>query len=298
MADDDIQIESVAGELTSGIQKSSAMMMKAAYLPVSLKKQDGGFGIPFFRTASAHHDEEVPGPDARVYITKISESIPADELDGILSPAPYLRNYDFYTLLFYLNIHLDEPSTTRFINAIVTFAFPPDIKILDFSPKEKEIMIKIAGSAGDELFLSRSLVFNPFLPQHGEGDDPGRRFEVRVGPEEKISLTLTRQGYTFTIPKDELLEYEGMRKSGHEVFWEIYPRMPPEDSEYIAGGRHAIFSCIVRAPRSLHPEVTIDIEGKVKGKIWGVVHLRGSVDFLQHGDMDSPQRNNFAGSFW
>jgi len=290
MADDDIQIESVAGELTSGIQKTSAMMMKAAYLPVSLKKQDGGFGIPFFKTASAHHDEEVPGPDARVYITKISDSIPADELDRILSPAPYLRNYDFYTLFFYLNIHLDEPSTTRFINAIVTFAFPPEIKILDFSPKEKERMIKIAETAGDGLFLSRSLVFSPSLPHHGEPDDPDRRFEVRVGPEEKISLTRSRQGYAFIIPKDELLEYEGMRKNEHEVFWEIYPRMPPEDSEYNGGGRHAIFSFIVRAPRSRQPEVTIYIEGKVKGKIWGVVPITGSVNFLQHGDMDSSFR--------
>jgi hypothetical protein len=158
-------------------------------------------------------------------------------------------------------------------------------------------MIKIAGTAGDELFLSRSLVFNPSLPQHGEADDPGRRFEVRVGPEEKISLIRSRQGYAFTIPKDELLEYEGMRKNEHEVFWEIYPRMPPEDSENTAGGRHAIFSCIVRAPRSIDPEVTIHIEGKVKGKIWGVVPLHGSVDFLQHGDTAPSLRNNFAGSF-
>jgi hypothetical protein len=290
MADDSIWIESAAVELTSGIQKASAMLMKAAYLPVSLKKQDGGFGIPFFKTASAHHEEETPGPDARVYITKISDSIPADELDRILSPAPYLRNYDFYSLFFYLNIHLDEPSTTRFINAIVTFAFSPEIKILDFSPKEKEIMIKIAGTAGDELFLTRSLVFSPSIPQYEGPDVPGRRYEVRVGPEEKISFTRSRHGYTFTIPKDELLEYEGMRKNEHEVFWEIYPRMPPEDSEYNGRGRHALFSLIVRAPRTTDPEVTIHIEGKVKGKIWGVVPIKGSVNFLQHGDTGSSLR--------
>ncbi len=100
----------------------------------------------------------------------------------------------------------------------------------------------------------------------GEPDDRRCRFEVRVGPEEKISLTRCRHGYAFIIPKDELLEYEGMRKNEHEVFWEIYPRMPPEDGEYTGGGRHALFSFIVRAPRTIHPEVTIHIEGKVKGR--------------------------------
>jgi hypothetical protein len=290
MADDDIEIESVAGELTSGIQKASAVMMKAAYLPVSLKKQDDGFGIPFFRTASAHHDEEVPGPDARFYVTKISDSIPAEEITRIPGPDPDLCNHDYYTLFFYLNIQLDEPSTTRFINAIVTFGFPPEIKILDFSPKEKEIMIKIAGTAGDEIYLTRPLVFSSSLPQRGEPADPGRRFEVWVGPEEKISFSRSRHGYAFIISKDELLEYEGMRKNEHEVFWEIYPRMPPEDSEHTGGGRHALFSLIIQTPRTLHPDVTIHIEGRVKGKIWGVVPIKGSVDFLHHGHRDSSLR--------
>jgi hypothetical protein len=290
MADGNIQIESAAGELTSGIQKASAMMMKAAYLPASLKKQDDGFGIPFFRTPPAHHDEEVPGPDARVYITKISDSTPCDEINRIISPAPDPRNHDFYTLFFYLNIQLDEPSTTRFINAIVTFAFPPEIKILDFSPKEKEIAIKIAETAGDKIFLSRSLVFSTSIPQHGEPDYHGRRIEVRVGPEEKISLTRSRHGYAFIIPKYELLEYEGMRKNEHEVFWEIYPRMPPEDRESTDGGKHAFFSFIVQAPRNAYPGVTVRIDGKVKGKIWGVVPVRGSVDFLRQGGSDSPLR--------
>ena len=102
-------------------------------------------------------------------------------------------------------------------------------------------MIKIAETAGDEIFLSRSLVFSPSLPQCGEPDDPGRRFEVRVGPEEKISFTRSKHGYAFIIPKDELLEYEGMRKNEHEVFWEIYPRMPPEDSEIYRRRKACLF---------------------------------------------------------
>ena len=207
-----------------------------------------------------------PGRDARVYITKISESIPADELDRILSPAPYLRNYDFYTLFFYLNIHLDEPSTTRFINAIVTFAFPPEIKILDFSPKEKEIMIKIAETPGDELFLSRSLVFSPSIPLQGEPDDPGRRFEVRVGPEEKISLTRSRQGYAFIIPKGELLEYEGMRKNEHEIFWEIYPRMPPEIVNIPAEEGMPFSHALSGPPAPYFPKSQFILRGKSKGR--------------------------------
>ncbi len=290
MADDDIEIESAAAELTSGIQKASAMMMKAAYLPVSLKRQDDGFSAPFFKTASARYDEEVPGPDARVYITKISDSIPADEIAMIPGLAPDLCDHEFYTLFFYLNLQLDEPSTTRFINAIVTLAFSPEMKILDFFPKEKEIMIKIAETAGDGIFLSRSLVFSPSLPQSGEPDDHGYRSEIRVGPEDKISLTRSKHGYSFMIPKDELLEYEGMRKNDHEVFWEIYPRMPPEDSECNRGGRHALFSLIVQAPRTTYPGVTVRIDGKVKGKIWGVVPIKGSIDFLHHDTGDSPLR--------
>jgi hypothetical protein len=290
MADDPFEIESAAAELTSGIQKASAMMMKAAYLSAPFKKQDDGCGGPFFRTRPAHHDEEIPGPDARVYITKISDSIPTDEIDGILSPAPYLRNYDFYTLFFYLNIHLDEPSTTRFINAVVIFEFPPEIKILDFSPKEKEITVKLARTAGDEIFLSRSLAFSTSLSQHGEPDHSGRRIEVRVGPEEQISLARSRHGYVLSIPGYALLEYEGMRKSGNEVFWEIYPRMPPEDSETSGGGMHAFFSLIVQAPRTTYPGVTVRIDGKVKGKIWGIVPIKGSVDFLRPGDRNSPVR--------
>jgi hypothetical protein len=290
MADDDVQIESAAGELTSGIQKASAMTMKAAYLPASLKKQDERFGIPFFKTPPAHHDEEVPGPDARVYVTKISNSIPSDEIGRIISPAPDPRNHDFYTLFFYLNIQLNEPSTTRFINAMVTFAFPSEITVLDFSPREKEILAKIAATAGDEIFLSRSLVFSASIPQPAEQDDPGRRFEVRVGPEEKITLTLIKHGYVLTVPKYELLEYEGMRKNEHEVFWEIYPRMPPEDREITERGMHAFFSLIVQVPRTTRPGVTVYIDGKVKGKIWGVIPVKGSVDFLRQYGSDSPLR--------
>ena len=82
MADDDIQIESAAGALTSGIQKTSAIMMKAAYLPVSLKKQDGGFGVPFFKTASGHHDEDSPGRMPGSISQKFQRAFPLMNLTG------------------------------------------------------------------------------------------------------------------------------------------------------------------------------------------------------------------------
>ena len=286
MADDEVQVESAAGELTSGIQESSARMMKAAYLPVPVKKEDAEFGVPFFKTPPLHQDEEVPGPGARVYVTKLSNRTPDNEIKRILSPAAdqevINRTHDFYTFLFYVNMHLDEPSTTRFINAIVSFAFPPGNKVLDYSPKEKEIIANIAKTAGEEIFLSQALDFSAFFPECSEvnPDDPISRFEIRIGPEEKIPITYSKKhGYSLLVPKCTLLEYEGMRKNEHEVYWEIYPPMPPHDSEITGRAKHAIMSLLVQAPRASPPEVTVRIAGKVKGEIWGVVQIKGVLDF-------------------
>ena len=286
MADDDVQIESVAGELTSGIQESSARMMKAAYLPTPKNKEDAEFGVPFFKIPPLHQDAEVSGPGARVYITKMSNRTPDNEIKRIISPAAerevISRTYDFYSLLFYVNIQLDEPSTTRFINAIISFAFSPDNRVLDYSPKEKEIIANIAKTAGEEIFLSPALNFSAFFPQCSEvnPDDPKSRFEIRIGPEEKIPITYSeKHGYSLLVPKCTLLEYEGMRKNEREVFWEIYPPMPPNDSKITGKGKHAIVSLIVQAPRASPPEVTVRIAGKVKGEIWGMVKLHGELDF-------------------
>jgi hypothetical protein len=285
MAGDDIQVESAACELSSGIQKASAMLIKAAYLSVPSQKQETEFGDRFFQTLPVQHDEEIPGPDARAYIAKISALTPYKEVKRILGTAPGreagIRTQGFYTLLFYLNIQLDEPSTTRFINAIVSFSFSPEITVLEYSPREKETLGEIAASAGDELFISPALTLRTSPPQRLEADDPDQRFEVRVGPEEKISMTYSRKsGYSLRIPKYEVLEYEGMRKSEHEVCWEIYPPMPPKDSTLTGRGMHAIFSLIVQAPRTIRPGVSVHIEGKVKGAIWGVVPIKGSVNFF------------------
>ena len=170
------------------------MKMKAAYLPASLKKQDAGPGTPFFTTPPNHQDEEIAGPDARFFITKMWSSTPEKEpkrLSGMADePEAGTRNPDFYTLMFSLNIQPGEPSTARFINALVSFGFSPDCKILDNSPKEKEIIIKIARYAGDELFLSPALAFSAIPPCLEENhDNPENRSGIRVVPGEKITVT-------------------------------------------------------------------------------------------------------------
>jgi len=288
MAGDDIQVESAAGELRSGIQKASAVLMKAAYLPVSSRKEETEFCGRFFQTPPVQHDEEIPGPDARAYIAKISAITPYEEIKRILGPAygreAGIRTHDFYTLIFFLNIQLDEPSTTRFINAIVSFSFLPEITILEFFPREKEIVGEIAASGGDEIFLTQALMLCSSSLQSPKAGDPEKQFEVRVGPEEKIVMTYSRKsGYSLRIPKHKLLEYEGMRKSEHEVYWEIYPPMPPKESALTRKGMHAFFALTVQTPCNMRPCLSVHIEGKVKGTIWGVVPIKGSVEFLSQG---------------
>ena len=288
MAGDDIQVESAAGELRSGIPKGSAVLMKAAYLQLSSRKQETEFGGRFFQTPPVQHDEEIPGPNARAYIAKISATTPYEEITRILGPVYWQgadsRTHDFYTLIFYLNIQLDEPSTTRFINAIVSFAFPPEITVLEFSPREKEIVGEIAASGGDEIFLTQALMLCSSSLQSPKAGDPEKQFEVRVGPEEKIVMTYSRKsGYSLRIPKHNLLEYEGMRKSEHEVYWEIYPPMPPKESALTRKGMHAFFALTVQTPCNMRPCLSVHIEGKVKGTIWGVVPIKGSVEFLSQG---------------
>jgi hypothetical protein len=280
MADEDVRIESAAGELTSGISRSSAYMMDAAYLPATKRNVPA---TSFFKTSETLREEEIPGPDARVYITRLSNRTPETEIKKIPGISGMKeREYDFYTVIFYINVQLDEPSTTRFISATVSFVSSPRSKILKFSPAKKEIMTGIVETAKERIFLSPSLEFSASPPKYSGStpDDPECRFEVYVGLEEKIGVSYHRTyGYSFLIPKDEVLEYQGMRKNDHEVFFEMYPPMPPRDSEISGKGNHAIVSLIVQVPRLLSPGIVVHIAGKVKGEIWGVVPLTGQVNF-------------------
>jgi hypothetical protein len=287
MADEDVRVESAAGELISGISRSSATMMDAAYLPVTSKRNVSG--TSFFKTVNNVREEEIPGPDGRVYITKLSNRTPEAEIKRIRGiSGEQVKKYDFYTVIFYINVQLDEPSTTRFINATVSFISSPQSKILKFSPEEKEIMAGIVETAGERIFLSPTLEFSASPPGYSDSipDDPESRFEVFVGLEEKMWVTYRRKyGYSFLIPKDEVLEYEGVRKNDHEVLFEIYPPMPPRDSEISGIGKHAIVSIIVQVPRFSSPGIVVRVAGKVKGEIWGVVPLTGQVKFsTPHGN--------------
>ncbi len=283
MGDDDIRIESAAGELSSGISRSSVIMMEAAYLPESRRHEEPG--SRFFRTLRACQEEEIPGPDGRVYVTKISTRTPWAVVRGIRGAASDEGegtggNPDVYTVVFYLNIRPNEPSTTRFVNATVFFITTPHSKILTFSPHRKETMAGIIGSVGDTIMVSPALEFRASVRRYESGDTD-RRFEVYVGPEEKICFTYGSEcGFLFPLPEDDLLEYTGMRTNGHGVFFDMYPPMPPNDREMTGRGGHAIVSFILEVPCGTTPEFIIHITGRVKGEIWGVVPLEGRVNFF------------------
>ena len=143
-------------------------------------------------------------------------------------------------------------------------------------------MTGIVETAGEWIFLSPALEFSPSPPTYSDSilDDPECRFEIYVGLEEKMGVAYRRKsGYSFHIPKEEVLEYQGMRKNDREVLFEIYPPMPPRDSEISGKGNHAIVSLIVQVPRFTSPGIVVYIAGKVKGEIWGVVPLTGQVIF-------------------
>ena len=106
------------------------------------------------------------------------------------------------------------------------------------------------------------------------------RFEIPAGPGENITGTYSRKsGYSLAIPASVLLEYQGMLKNGHEMFWEIYPPMPPQDIEITGKEMQAVFSLIVQAPGNSPPGITAHIEGRVKGDLWGVIPIKGSAVF-------------------
>lgn len=68
-----------------------------------------------------------------------------------------------------------------------------------------------------------------------------------------------------------------MLKNDHEMFWEIYPPMPPVESEITGKEMVAVFPLIIQAPDEISPEIRIQVEGRVKGNLWGVVQVKGLV---------------------
>jgi hypothetical protein len=292
MADEGVWVESVKAALISEIEMVSARMMKVAYLPYPVKNRDEEQCVPLSQPVNIFQAEEVSGPNAVVYVTKISTRTPGEDIKKLLKNDPgrqeILRNYDFYTILLITSIQIDDPSTTRFINAIIEFVFPHGIKILDYSPKEKGIVMGIIKSGGTGIAISQALDFLASSSQSTEvqSGNPENRFEVRVDPEVKITGTYSKKsGYSVEISPCDLLEYQVMLKNEHEVYGEVYPPMPPQDIESTGKKNLAVFSFIIQTPRNLLPEIHVHIEGRVKGKLWGVIPLKGSVVLTKSGNV-------------
>jgi hypothetical protein len=277
-------IESVELALLSDIEMSSAKMMKDAYLPHPVDKTNEERDVPSPLTENPPHEDAMAGPNALVYVTKISNQTPLEEIEKILKKSPERKtntdNHDFYTLVLTISMWLGDPITTRFINSTINLAFPRGIKILTYSPKEKGIITAIIENGGDAISLSQNLDLGTFVVQDTkiQPDPHENRFRFPVGPNEKFTGTYSKKsGYSLAIPAGVLLEYQGMLKNDHEMFWEIYPPMPGQDIEVTGKEMQAVFSLIVQTPKNAPPKITVHIEGRVKGNLWGVIPIRGSV---------------------
>ncbi|MDP3397321.1 MAG: hypothetical protein Q8S57_11750 [Methanoregula sp.] len=284
MGDSDISVNSVVLALLSDIEMSSAIMMKDAYLPDSGEKTDEKRSGPGSKPDNSPQDEGLAGPNVSVYITKISNQTPPEEIEKILKKDPYRKTntgaYDFYTIVLSISMRPGDPKTTRFINGTIELAFLRGIKILNYSPKEKGIITAIIEKGGDAISLSPGLDFSASSSQGKKTQSypDEKRFGIPVGPDEKITGTYSeKSGHSLDIPPCVLLDYRGMLKNEREMFWEIYPPMPGQHIEVTGKEMQAVFSFIVQTPKNTLPKITASIEGRVKGNLWGVVPIKGSV---------------------
>jgi hypothetical protein len=286
MADNDISVESIELALLSGIEVSSAQMMKDAYQPPSAEKTGEQGPVPGSPSGNTSQEDGSTGPNVQVYVTKLSIRTPAEEIERLLKKNPDRRttpdSHDFYTLVLAISMRMGDPSTTRFINGTIGVVFPREIKILAYSPKEKGSIVSILEAGEDAISIAGNLALTP-LPGKGTKIPPDpqeNRFAIPVGHGEKISGTYrTKTGFALAIPARVLLEYRGILKNEHEMFWEIFPPMPPHDLAFTGNEMQVVFSLIVRAPKNSPPTFTAPIEGRVKGMLWGVIPVKGSVNF-------------------
>jgi hypothetical protein len=272
MADDNVSVESVEITLLSDIGVSSATMMKDAYLPSS--------GEPYLEEGPA-------GPNALVYVTKISNRTPDEEIEDILRKDPDTAvntvTHDFYTVILIISMQLGDPTTTRFINGTINVEFPQEIQILDYSPKDKSSITTIIENCGGAISISPGLVFlaSASRSTKNPSDRKENRFGILVGSGETITGTYNKKtGYSLDIAAFFLLEYQGMLKNKHDMIWEIYPPMPPHDREINGEKMMAVFSLIVQTPKRFPPEINASIECRVKGNLWGVIPIKGSIGIL------------------
>jgi hypothetical protein len=283
MADCGVSVESIELALLSEIESSSATMMKNAYLPDSPEPTGGISCVPQVPPASAHHDEGMTGPNALVYVTKLVHRISGTDIQQMLNTMPGramdVGTGDFYTVVLTISMQLGDPVTTRFINGTIEVVFPRGVKILTYSPKEKGAISAIIKKGGDAVAITRSLDMvsarQSTATRPGPEDQP---FGIVVGPCEKITGNYSQKtGYTLDIPAGFMLEYQGMIKNDHEMFWECYPPMPPQEIEFSGKDMLVVFSFMVRAPKNTPLKITAHIDGRVKGTLWGMISVKGSV---------------------
>jgi len=286
MADNDVRVESVEAELRSEISMSSAKMMNDQYRHYPAKNN---LTTPDVFTTPSENNQTgdiVSGPDALISITKISTRTTREEIKKLLIQDPgreeHMKNHDFYTIIFVTRIRMEDSSTTRFVNAIMQFVFPPFVKILNYSPRERGIIPGIIKAGGTGILSSPALDLTA-VSFKGTGfpeDTPEERFEFMSGTDTKITgIYSKKSGFYLGIPPPGLFEYMAMLKNDHEVYGEVYPPMPLFDSESSGKENLAVFSLIVQTPRDILPEIRVHVDSKVKGTIWGVIRLKSRIIF-------------------
>jgi hypothetical protein len=286
MADNGVRVVTVEAELRSEISIASAKLMKIHYQDNPAKNIPADPAVLTTPSENSRIGDIVSGPDALISITKISARTSHEEIKKLLIEDPdredYLKNYDFYTILFVTRIQMEDPSTTRFVSATIQFVFPPNVKILKYSPWERGIIPGIIKSGGKGILTSPGLDLNAVsLEGTGFSDDTmENKFEFRSGTDSIITGTYSKKsGIYLAIPPPELFEYMAMLKSAHEVYGEVYPPMPLSDIERSGKENLAVFPLVIQTPREILPEIHVHVDSKVKGTIWGVIHLKSRIIF-------------------
>ena len=286
MADNGVRVESVEAELRSEIGISSAKLMKDQYGNDAARNNlidPGVFTTPYENIPAG---DIVSGPDALISITKISTRTTREEIKKLLIEDPgreeHMKNHDFYTIIFVTRIRMEDPSTTTFVNAILEFVFPPYVKILTWSPREREVIPAIIKAGGTGILSSPALnlTAESFKGTGFPEDTPENRFEFISGADTKITgIYSKKSGFYLGIPPPGLFEYMAMLKNDHEVFGEIFLPISLFDIEKTGKENLAVFPMIIQTPRDILPEIRVHIDSKVKGTIWGVIHLKSRITF-------------------
>jgi hypothetical protein len=286
MADNGVRVESFEAELRSEIGIASAKSMKDQYRHDPAKNNLTDPGIFTTPSDSFPGGDTVSGPDALISITKISTRTSREEIKKLLIEDPgreeHMKNHDFYTIIFVTRIRMEDPSTTSFVNAILEFVFPAYVKILNYSPRERWVIPAIIKAGGTGILSSPALdlTAESFKGTGFPDDTLENRFEFISGADTIITgIYSKKSGFYLGIPPPGLFEYMAMLKNDHEVFGEVFPPIPLFDIETTGKENFAVFPMIIQTPRDILPGIRVHVDSKVKGTIWGVIHLKSRITF-------------------